>query len=398
MKEVPFIGHVATGEGLRADPSKVRAIREMPPPENLAGVQRILGMSQYLSKFLPRLSDITKPLRDLTRQDAEWIWDEPQQSAFERLKQAVSATPVLRYYNLKEDVTIQCDVSQLGLGAALRQGGQPVAYASRALTDSEVNYAQIEKEFLAIVFACEKFDAYIYGRDCVRGQKDHKPLESFFRKELCTAPKRLQRMLLKLQKYSLDVTYLKGEKMDTLSRAYLPEVNSCIFVRELEEVDHRANLPVSDERWQQLTHVSADDSVLKQLGTVIQCGWPERKSDVPMCLRPYFDLRDELVVQGNLIFKGSRLVVPACMRKELMSVVHAIHLGIEGCLRRVRECLSLPMMASDVKDYVSECDVCLAHRTSQNKEPLLQHEVVARPWAKIAADLCELHRRTLLVV
>ena len=120
---------------------------------------------------------------------------------------------------------------------------------------------------------------------------------------------------------------------DTSSRAYLPEVNPCIFVRDLEEVDHRANLPVSDERWQQLTHVSADDPVLKQLRTVIQCGWPERKSDVPMCLRPYFDLGDELVVQGNLFFKGPRLVVPACMRKELMSVAHATNIGIEGCLR-----------------------------------------------------------------
>ena len=121
-------------------------------------------MSQYLSKFLLRLSDITKPLRDLTRQDAEWIWDEPQQSAFECLKQAVSAMPVLRYYNLKEDVTIQCDASQRGLGVALLQGGQPVL---RTLTDKEVNYAQIEKELLVIVFACEKFDAYIYGCDCV---------------------------------------------------------------------------------------------------------------------------------------------------------------------------------------------------------------------------------------
>ena len=213
MKEVHFIGHVATGEGLRADPCKVRAIREMPSAENVVGVQRILFLSQYLSKLLPRLSDITKPLRVLTRQDAEWIWDEPQQSAFERLKQAVSATPVLRYYNLKEDVTIQCDASQRGLGAALLQGGQPVAYASRALTDTEVNYAQIEKELLAIVFACEKFDAYIYGRDCVRVQTDHKPLESIFRKELCTASKRLQRTLLRPQKYSLDVTYLKGEKI-----------------------------------------------------------------------------------------------------------------------------------------------------------------------------------------
>ena len=169
-------------------------------------MQRILGMSQCLSKLLPRLSDITKPLRDLTPQDAEWIWDEPQRRAFERLKQAVSAMPLLRYYNLKEDVTIQCDTSQRGLSGALLQGGQPVAYASRALTDTEVNYAQIEKELLAIVFACEKFDTYIYGRDCVRVQTDHKPLESIFRKELCTAPKRLQRMVLRQQKYSLDVT------------------------------------------------------------------------------------------------------------------------------------------------------------------------------------------------
>ena len=89
------------------------------------------------------------------------------------------------------------------------------------------------------------------GRDCVRVQTDHKPLESIFGKELRTAPKSLLRMLLRLQKYSLNVTCLKGEMIlvaDTLSRAYLPEVNSCIFVRDLEEVDHSANLPVSDER------------------------------------------------------------------------------------------------------------------------------------------------------
>ena len=129
--------------------------------------------------------------------------------------------------------------------------------------------------------------AYIYGCDCVRVQTDHNTFKSIFQKELCTAPKRLQRMLLRLQKYSLDVTYLKGEKMlvaDNLSCTDLPQVNSCIFFRELEEVDHRANLPVSDKRWQQLTHVSADDPVLKQLHTVIQCGWPERKSDVPNCV------------------------------------------------------------------------------------------------------------------
>ena len=295
----------------------------------------------------------------------EWHWDKPQERAFEQLKEAVSVSPILRYYNLQEKVTIQCDASQHGLGAVLLQGGQPVAYASQALTPTEENYAQIETDLLVIVFACEKFDAYIYGRDSVRVQTDHKPLESIFRKELCVAPKRLQRMILRLQKYDFDVTYLKGELMliaDTLSQAHLPEVNASVSVRELEEVDHRANLPLSDTRWQQVTHASADDPVLKQLRGVIQDGWPERKSDVSECLRPYFDLRDELVVQDVLVFKGARLVVPTCIRKELMSVAHSTHIGIEGCLRRVCECLFWQRIASDVKDYVSKFDVsCLSH-------------------------------------
>ena len=109
-------------------------------------------------------------------------------------------------------------------------------------------------------------------------------------------------------------------------------------------------------------------------------------------------MRDELVVQDVLVFKGACLVVPTSMHKELMSVAHSTHIGIEGCLRRVRECLFWMRMASDVKDYVSECDMCLAYRTSQTKERLLQHEVISRPWAKVAADLCESNGPPLLVV
>ena len=159
--EVPFIGHVATDKGLRLDPTKVQAIKEMPPPTDVGGVQRLLGMVQYLAKFLPHLSDITKPLRDLTQKDVEWVWDQPQREAFEKLKEALSNTPVLCYYNLADEVTLQCDASQFGLGAALLQEGQPVAYISRALMDTETRYAQT-KELLAIVFACERFDVYLW--------------------------------------------------------------------------------------------------------------------------------------------------------------------------------------------------------------------------------------------
>ena len=313
QEEVRFIGHVATSARLGIDPTKVKAIVDMPNTTDVPGVQRLLGLAQYLVKLLPHLSDITTPLRDLTRNDTEWVWETSQQNALDTLKKAVANTPVLGYYNLADEVTIRCDASQSGLGAAL------MTYASRALTPPETRYAHIEKELLAIVFACDRFEAYIYGRDHMTIESDHKTLEMIVLKPLCNAPKRLQRMLLQLQKYTLDVKYKKGEHMylaDTLSRAYIPEVNVCDFVHELEELDHRESLPVSQERWQQLNHATENDNVCRELRATIQNGWPENKSEVPECVLPYYDSRDELTIQGNLICQGQLLVVPAAVRTD----------------------------------------------------------------------------------
>ena len=379
VKEVPFIGHVATDKGLCVDPAKVRAIVEMPPPSDVTGIQRLLGMIQYLSKFLPCLSDMTKPLRDLTQKDAEWVWDQPQQKSLETIKQAVTSTPVLRYYSLQEEVTLQCDASQHGLGAALMQNGQPVAYASRALTSAETRYALIKKELLAIVFACDHFEAYIYGRERVNVETDHKPLEMIALKPLNSAPKRLQRMLLQLQKYSLVVRYKKGKLMyvaDTLSRAHLPEGQACKLALAVAEVDHTSMLALPAERLHQFQHASADDPVLSELRRTIQLGWPEYKSEITEVLHPYYDFRDELTVQDQLVFKGPVVVVPATLRKEMMAVCHDTHIGVEGCIRRARESMFWPRMTTELKAYISKCDVCMSHRTAPPKETLLPHEFI----------------------
>ena len=124
-------------EGLCVDPYKVRAIQDIPPPQDVPAVQRLLGLAQYLSKFLPHLSDITKPLRELTQKETIWVWGPTEEEVLKNLKTAASSTPVLRYYNVNEEVTLQCDASQTGLGASLLQNGQPVAYASCALTAME---------------------------------------------------------------------------------------------------------------------------------------------------------------------------------------------------------------------------------------------------------------------
>ena len=124
---------------------------------------------------------MTKPLRELTQQDTKWCWDYTQNTALNQLKEAVTCTPILHNYNLSDEVTLQCDASQSGLGTTILQKGQPVAYASRALTSAETHCTQIEEELSAILFACERFDTYIYGRDVVRDETDHKPLEAIMR-------------------------------------------------------------------------------------------------------------------------------------------------------------------------------------------------------------------------
>ena len=138
----------------------------------------------------------------------------------------MTRAPILSYYDPKEELVIQCDASQNGLGAALLQKGKPIAYASRSLTDTETRYAKIEKEMLAIFFSLEKFHQYTFGR-LVIVRSDHKPLESILKKPLSSAPRHLQGMMMRLQKYNIDVCYECGARMyiaDLLSRAYLPEV------------------------------------------------------------------------------------------------------------------------------------------------------------------------------
>jgi len=137
MTEVPYVGHVLTKDGLKPDPSKIEAIQKLSRPSDVKGVQRIVGLANYLTRFLENLADICEPLRQLTRKDAEWHWSEEHENAFQRIKQAATQAPVLRYLNPAEETVLQCDTSDTGLGATLLQNGQPVAYASRSLTDTE---------------------------------------------------------------------------------------------------------------------------------------------------------------------------------------------------------------------------------------------------------------------
>ncbi|KAK7899105.1 hypothetical protein WMY93_019958 [Mugilogobius chulae] len=388
-EEVPYIGHLLTSEGLKVDPEKVRAVTEMPAPTNVKGVQRLVGLVNYLSKFYEHLSDDCEILRQLTHKESLWEWTDVQEDAFKRIKDKITKVPVLKYYSPEEELTLQCDASETGLGAALTQGGKPVAYASRALTQTERGYAQIEKECLAIVFGMEKFHQYTYGRP-VRVQSDHKPLETIIKKPLINAPKRLQRMLLRLQKYDINIIYVPGRDMllaDTLSRAYLQNSNKSQIELETECVNMVDYVPISTERLDTIRSATQTDPKLQILIKTMQKGWPRDKKDVPVEIMHFHSLQDELTTQNGLVFRGERVVIPDSLQKDITQRIHLSHLGTEGCLRRARDCVYWYGMNDHIKKHVAKCDTCRSVDTKQQKETLQPHEITSRPWSKVGTDL-----------
>ena len=215
-----FFVHRLTPDGIKVDPKKIEAIVQMDPPQNVAGLQSVNGMVNYLKKFSPVLSEISEPLRRLCKSGVKWAWESEQQNAFEATKQVITALPVLAYFDKTKKHTIHCDASKKGLGAVLLQESKPVMCISRVLTETEQRYSNIERELLAIVFALKRLNHYTFGRT-IMVQSDHQPLQSIWKKSIVSASPRLQRLLLRLAHYNINIEFLCGKEnviADALSR------------------------------------------------------------------------------------------------------------------------------------------------------------------------------------
>ena len=176
---VSFFGVEYSADGMHPCPKKIQGITEMtPPPIDKQQLASFIGMVTYMGNFMPHLFHHTEPLRTMLKQDVVFAWDEMANASFQKIKDfiAKSAAQPLRYYDQRKPMTVQVDASQRGLGACLLQEGQPIAFASKSLTDTETRYANIERELLAIVFACQQFNTHVLGRPFTV-ESDHKPLE-----------------------------------------------------------------------------------------------------------------------------------------------------------------------------------------------------------------------------
>ena len=151
-------------DGVKPSPDKVRAIENLEPPKDKKELHIILGMVTYMSSFIPNLADHTAPLRNLLKENVDFAWNPSHSKAFEKVKLLICTATTLAYYDTKKPVALHVDASSKGLGAALFQDNKPIAFASKALTPAKTRYANIERELLAVVYGCEKFHSYLYGR------------------------------------------------------------------------------------------------------------------------------------------------------------------------------------------------------------------------------------------
>ena len=217
-----FMGILLSEKGIGPTEERVRAIVEARMPENARELRSFLGLANYSARFIPRFATITEPLRRLLHKDAPYDFGPEQQAAFAQLKRGMTESDTLAYYDKDARTKVIADASPVGLGAVLVQiqNGHEVAvcYASRSLTKCEARYSQTEKEALSLVWACEKFHAYIYGRsfDLVT---DHKPLEVIYGPRSKPSA-RIERWVLRLQPYDFKVVHVKGldNTADPLSR------------------------------------------------------------------------------------------------------------------------------------------------------------------------------------
>jgi hypothetical protein len=235
----------------------------------------------------------------------------------------------------------------------------------------------------------ERNHQYCYGRKIILWT-DHKPLVSITRKPLAAAPKRLQNLLIRLKQYDVDIRYKPGTQMylaDTLSRAFLKDNTRSSVEEETESIHMIDTVPVTETTCTETKTATADDEGLQTVKQYILNGWPDNKQQLPRVVQPYFNVRDELSYQDGIIFRGTQIVIPRAERRNIREKLHRAHTGLQSTIRRARDTVYWPGMSNDLKDYLSNCDICNSDQSQQQKEPLINHKLPDRPWEKIGIDL-----------
>lgn len=388
-KQLRFLGHVISAEGVSPDPEKTAAVAGFPKPTDKKAVRRFLGLSAYYRRFVENFSDIAEPLTRLTKDDEPFVWQEAQEVAFNDLRNRLQTAPVLAHFDEHADTEVHTDASNVGLGAVLVQwqdGAERVlAYASRTLSKAEANYSTTEKECLAAVWAISKFRPYLYGRP-FKLVSDHHSL--CWLANLKDPSGRLARWSLRLQEYDMKVVYKSGRihnDADCLSRAPVDSPDQGVE----EDIPFLGAVSMSEMAQLQ----RADPELL----LIIQ-HLEGREVRIPAAFIrniASFRLRNSVLYKRNFgnTKEAFLLVVPSSMRAEVLYACHdeasAGHLGVSRTVSRIREKYFWPKLLQTVQQYVRSCRECQRRKTPPLKPAGLLQPIKppTAPFQQVGMDL-----------
>src|SRR6187401_593777 len=218
LKEVGFLGHVISGEGIEVDPVKVQAVTEWLAPTSVGEIRSFLGLAGYYQRFIENVSKIAKPMTTLLKKETKFNWTEECEESFQELKKRLVIAPVLIFPNIRKDFQVYCDAPRQGLGGVLMQEGRVVSYASRQLRPHELNYATHDLELAAVVHALKTWRHFLIGNHC-DVYTDHKSLKYIFTQKDLNL--RQRRWLELIKDYDMKLHYHPGKAnvvADALSR------------------------------------------------------------------------------------------------------------------------------------------------------------------------------------
>ena len=309
---VMFLGYNISDKGISVDESRIKSLKNYPRPTKTKEIKQFLGLSGFYRQFIPNFAELTEPFNRLTRKNVKFEWSEECEKSFQSLIRQLISKPILNYPDFEKTFIISTDASNIGLGAILSQkdeNGQekPIYYASRALNIHERNYSTIEKELLAIVYACEKFKYYVYGREFLI-TTDHNPL--VYLKNITLSSEKLTKWRLKLTEYNFKILYRKGKEngnADALSRVEVKETKQM----NLEALDRLLAIveKTQVEKIEILEHLSAIasesekvDQIIYKKGSILET---PGDAYIAYCTTTELDMSKGIAQELNTKFDGT---------------------------------------------------------------------------------------------
>lgn len=363
-QEISYLGYLIAENKISKCPEKVKAILEAPRPKNVDDVRKFLGIITYYSRFIPNISTITHPIRELLQKDRKFLWSSACEAAMIKLKSEIASDRVLVPFDPSLPISVACDASPTGVAGVLSHivDGieKPVAFASRSLSVAERNYSQLDREAVAIIFTIQKFYRYLYGRS-FKLITDNRPLTRIFRQEAklpAITASRLLRYATFLSSFDYKIEHRKAEEhgnVDYLSRAPL-EIKP-IVQDEDEEINNQVINQIS-------TAIITSETIAKETNKDKQLSTLKEDLASGKIYDPEYNLHN------GIVFRGQRVFIPASLRPEILKELHYTHLGVSKMKNLARRYCYWRNIDKDIENLVRSCPNCAKVQNEPRKVTL----------------------------